>query len=273
MICNIQATSCASPVVPFNPQNRLISTDDVLRILEKYDIKIESINIDVYRCAMVHKSYCTRKNENFLEGNTMCPDGCIPLQEESNERLEFLGDSVLSIIVAHYLYERYPDENEGFLTRMRTKIVNGKMLAYLCKCVELHRFILLSKQIEENDGRSNSNILEDAFEAFLAAVYLDHGFELAREWVVSVLENTLDFSELVRQNNNYKDTFLKFFQQQFGYMPKFLELDVTTQNNQKVYKMCIKNNNNIIISVGLGSNKKEAENSAAKIALEQFKVC
>ena len=263
-------------VLPYNTKNTLMMDSHLKAILSAYDVTEPFNNLDVYRCAMVHKSYCTRKNENFYDGNTECPPGCLPLQEESNERLEFLGDSVLSIAVASYLYERYPDENEGFLTRMRTKLVNGKMLARLCKIIGLEKYILISKQIEDNDGRGISNILEDAFEAFLAAIYQDFNYETAKTWIVSVIENNLDFSELVMQNHNYKDQILKYFQQNYGYMPRFYEQNVETLNNHKVFKVCLKDSNDNIISIGTGCNKKEAENVAAKIALEtlcvEFKV-
>jgi ribonuclease-3 len=253
-------------VVPFNEKNILFSEECVNVILQKYGVK-RARDISLYRCAMVHKSYCTRKNENFVEGNTECPKDCLPLQEESNERLEFVGDSVLGVAMAGYLFERYPDENEGFLTRMRTKLVNGKMLARLCKLVGLNKYIMISKQIEDNDGRNISNILEDAFEAFLAAVYLDHGFELSKEWIVNVVEEHLDFAELVRQNNNYKDQLLKHFQQNHGYVPRFYEMSVESMNNQKVFKVCLKDSHDNMISIGQGSSKKEAENDAAKSAL------
>jgi ribonuclease-3 len=257
--------------VPYNEANILLSEADLRMLLAEYSVTKPFKNIDTYRCAMVHKSYCTRKNENFFEGNVDCPANCIPLQEESNERLEFLGDSVLSIAIASYLFERYPDENEGFLTRLRTKIVNGKMLAKLSKLIGLEKYILISKQIEENDGRNISNILEDAFEAFLAAVYLDFDYETAKTFIISIVETHLDFSELIRTNTNYKDQILKHFQHTHGYTPKFYEVDVETDsNNHKCFKVCLKDKANNIISRGEGGSKKEAENAAAKKALERL---
>lgn len=258
--------------LPFNELNVLMTDDDARRMLAAYDVGCGVRDISLYRCAMVHKSYCTRKNENFVEGNTSCPANCLPLQEESNERLEFLGDSILGVAIASYLFERYPNENEGFLTRMRTKLVNGKMLAKLCKWVGLQKYIMISKQIEENDGRHISNILEDAFEAFLAAIYLDHGYEHAKEWIVNVVERHLDFAELVRQNHNYKDQILKYFQQNHGYIPRFYEVNVENLHNHKVFKVCLKDTHDNIISIGQGASKKEAENDAAKAALSSLCV-
>lgn len=277
-MANIIATSSSNPlnetqVTPYNELNRVISHKELENILQSYDVDEPYRNIDIYRQAFVHKSYCTRKNENFLDGNVNCPPNCLPLQEESNERLEFLGDSILGKVVAAYLFERYPDENEGFLTKMRTKLVNGKMLAHLSQLVGLKPFILLSKQIEEGDGRSSVNILEDAFEAFIAAIYMDYedkGDEMARRWILSVIENNLDFAELIKNNNNYKDLFLKYFQQNFNYIPKFYEMKVETINNQKRYTVCIKDNKGNIISLGRGSTKKEAENDASKNGLNEY---
>lgn len=252
---------------PFNEANILLKDVDLKKFLSTYDVIETPHNTSIYRSAFVHKSYCTRKNENFIEGNQNCPENCLPLQEDSNERLEFLGDAVLSMSVASYLFERYPDENEGFLTRMRTKLVNGKMLAYLSKTIGLDRFIMISKQIEESDGRNIANILEDAFEAFLAAIYIDLGYEIAKTWVISVIETHLDFAELISQNTNYKDQLLKYFQQTQGQVPKFFEQDIEIHNNQKLYKVCLKDATGNVLSIGKGNNKKEAENDAARQVL------
>jgi ribonuclease III len=275
---NIIATSSSNPlnetqITPYNELNRVICHDELVNILKSYDVDEPYRNIDIYRQAFVHKSYCTRKNENFLDGNVNCPQNCLPLQEESNERLEFLGDSILGKVVAAYLYERYPDENEGFLTKMRTKLVNGKMLAHLSQLVGLKPFILLSKQIEDGEGRNSVNILEDAFEAFIASIYMDFeekGDEMARRWILGVIENNLDFAELIKQNNNYKDLFLKYFQQNFNYIPKFFEMKVETINNQKRYTVCIKDNKGNVICIGRGGTKKEAENDASKNGLNEY---
>lgn len=261
-------------ILPYNPANVLVSEEDITNILQTYGVEASFRDINMYRKAFVHKSYCTRKNENFVNGNINCPLNCIPLQEESNERLEFFGDSILNMVIADYLFERYPDENEGFLTRMRTKLVNGKMLAFLSEKVGFSKFILISKQIDDGGGRTNFNILEDTFEAFIAALYLDmhhKGLECAKDWIVSVIESFIDFSELIKQNNNYKDMFLKHYQQCYNTMPKFFEMNVDNSNsNGKLHTICIKDSAGNIISIGKGCNKKDAENNAARQALTQY---
>lgn len=265
----------AAVSLPYNALNKLIGSENVQAILSRYGLDTKHKDTNLYRKSFVHKSYCTRKNENFVDGNVNCPEGCLPLQEESNERLEFLGDSILNIVVADYLFERYPDENEGFLTRMRTKLVNGKMLAHLSALVGLNNYVLISKQIEENEGRKNLNILEDCFEAFIAAIYLDFGndgFHAAQTWIIGVIEDHLDFSELIRQNHNYKDLLLKYFQQNFGYAPRFFEMSIETNpvNNSKIYTVCVKDEKGNVLSIGTGSNKKDAENDSARKALNDF---
>lgn len=258
---------------PYNPKNELLPKEFVESKLKAYGVTQTLQSIELYRCATVHRSYCTRKNENFVDGNLSCPTDCLPLQEESNERLEFLGDSVLSVVVAGYLFERYPDSNEGFLTKMRTKIVNGKMLATLCKYLGLQKYILMSHQIEQSGGREMLNILEDAFEAWLGAMYMDMGYTCVQEWLISFLEEHLDFIDLIRTNTNYKDQILKHYQHTYGYVPRFYEIDITTDgNNHKTFKVCLKDKYDHVVSIGTGSCKKEAENAAALKALELLKL-
>ena len=258
--------------LPYNELNRLITQQDVETLLHEYCPSMQVNNLNFYRTAMVHRSYCTRKNENFVNGNTQCPPNCLPLQEESNERLEFLGDAVINLIVGKYLFDRYPDENEGFLTKLRTKLVNGNMLASLCELVKLQPFVIISKQIESNQGRLNKKILEDAFEAFIGAMYCDMNacIEKVEEWFIALLEGNLDFSELITTNTNYKDMFLKYFQHSYNYIPKFMELNTETIHNGKLYTVCIKDKNKGIVSTGKGPSKKHAENDAAYNALKYY---
>ena len=127
---------------------------------------LEVKNINLYRVAFVHKSYCTMKNADFDKSNANCPTDCLPLQDMSYERLEFLGDSLLGMIVTNYLYLRFPDQNEGFLSKIRTKIVNGRMLGYLSEKVGLPKFAIISKQVEESGGRNNYKIIAYGGEKF-----------------------------------------------------------------------------------------------------------
>jgi dsRNA-specific ribonuclease len=264
--------------LPYNQYNKLLSLEVLDEYTKQYSAQVRPACIAIYQTALLHKSYCTRKNDNFQNGNIRCPSNCIPLQEESNERLEFLGDAILSLVIGKYLFLRYPNESEGFLTKIRTKLVNGNMLSDLCRLTIIPNYILISKQIEETHGRSNKKILEDAFEAFIAAMFLDlerqgkPAFELTYEWLINFIEANVDFTDLLLQNNNHKDTFMKWFQHQYNYLPKFQELDNDTTANGKNHRIAIKDKADIVIAIGSGCNKKQAENDAAQNALTFYGV-
>lgn len=252
--------------LPFNQLNVVISESDVYHLLKAYSCSHIIKNINIFRCAMVHRSYCTRKNETIIVGNGKCPIDCIPLQDNSNERLEFLGDAVLNLIVGGYLFERYDQENEGFLTKIRTKLVCGQMLAVLAAKIDINKFFIISKQIEETNGRDNTKILEDMFEAFLGALYLDadHNVDIVAEWLMTVIETHVDFSHIILHNDNPKDCVIRHFQHTYGYIPKFEEYNIEFVDGKKQFKVCIRDTMNVITSIGSGSSKKKAENDCAQ---------
>lgn len=261
--------------LPYNEQNVVISKKAIIEMLNQYGVigidDISDYDLQIYRTSMIHKSYCTRKNENIINGNVLCPKTCITLQEESNERLEFLGDAVISLIIGKYLFMRYQDKNEGFLTKMRTKLVNGIMLASLCEYCCLGKYLIISKQIEENNGRSNKKLLEDLFEAFIGAMVSHIGYDQTELWYINLIEDSIDFSDLVLSNNNYKDTFIKAYQNLYNCLPRFCDHKKIKQacgKNGLIYSVYIKDNNNNTIASGIGETKKLAENEAAKNAMK-----
>lgn len=251
--------------LPYNPNNVLVSHDDVMGILSDYLDNPFINDLNIYRKAFVHRSYCTRKNENFVNGNSNCPPNCLPLQEESNERLEFLGDAIVNLAVGRYLFNRYPDENEGFMTKIRTKLVNGNMLSSFALIIRLDRFVMISKQIEDNEGRVNKKIMEDVFEAFVGAMINDvKEYSIVEEWLVNLIEANIDFSDLISTNTNYKDTLIKHFQYNHNVCPKFLEISVDTNSfGCKKYTICVKGVDDELLGIGTGASKKHAENNAA----------
>jgi len=139
------------------------------------DIKVN--NIDIYQKAFIHRSYL--KNNYNDEHDTKC----VPLQETCNETYEFLGDTILNSVVGSYLYERFSDENEGFLTKTRTKMVRGTTLGQLAKRLGFGQWVIISQHVDTESGRENLRILEDLFESFIAAIYLDNGSDpLKQDW-------------------------------------------------------------------------------------------
>lgn len=279
--------------LPYNPNNKVLQEHDLRQLFDDHGLEgIQFHNINLYRNAFIHRSYCTMKNADFVTGNERCPPDCIPLQEMSYERLEFLGDAILGMVVARYLFERYPDQNEGFLSMMRTKIVNGKMLGSLGQKIGFHQFALISKQIEDAQGRTNYKTMEDIFEAFIAAIYLDFqnesdtqkmpvslasliplsgaGFHIAETWIVSILEKYLDFVDLIQTQTNYKDMLSKYMQNNLQDAPRFYEVNVDKRgknSNSAVFTYCVKDKTGAVIGSAKGTSKKDAENNAALVAL------
>jgi ribonuclease-3 len=279
---------------PYNNKNILIQNVDLQEIFNNNGLSnIKFKNIDLYRVAFVHKSYCTMKNIDFDKSNINCPADSLPLQDMSYERLEFLGDSLIGMIVANYLYNRFPDQNEGFLSKIRTKIVNGRMLGYLSDKIGFPKFAIISKQVEETGGRNNFKIMEDIFEAFIGALFLDFqtendkvllpnninispftgaGYFIVESFIIYIIENYIDFCELIRLKNNYKDMLVSYMTHNLQDIPKFYEVKVSIKDNIRIFTYCIKDRNNAIIATSTGTNKKEAENNTAKEALIYYNV-
>lgn len=276
--------------LPYNNQNQILQESDLKAFFNSNGLEgIKFNNINLYRNAFIHKSYCTMKNTDFTSSNVKCPSDCIPLQDMSYERLEFLGDSILGFVVANYLYMRFPDQNEGFLSKIRTRIVNGKMLGYLAEKLGFNKFAIISKQVEDANGRNNYKIMEDIFEAFIGALYIDFqttddmvklpekiklepltgaGYFVAEQWIIYIIENYLDISDLILQKTNYKDMLIGYMQQTFQFTPKFNEISVTnTKDNNKIFSYCVRDRTNTIIATSQGNSKKDAENNVSKEAL------
>lgn len=160
-----------------NPHNKLITAKDLEEMFYSAGMDLKVKNIEIYRKAFVHRSYLKHKCKEPFE------EDCIPLQDDCNESYEFLGDTILNSVVGSYLYERFPFENEGFLTKTRTKMVRGVTLGEISKRLDFGKWVLISQHVEAENGRENLRILEDLFESFIGAIYLDNGCEtIANEW-------------------------------------------------------------------------------------------
>ena len=222
-------------------------------------ISMRPVNLEHYYQAFVHKS---------IQKYTKNSCNALNYTKQSYERYEYLGDSVLSLIIANYLFKKYPDKNEGFLTRIRTKIVNGKTLARFSRELNLGRHILLSSNVEKIDGRNNDRILEDIFEALICAIYLDLGFAKAEKFVIQIVEKYTVVEEL-EVDDNYKDILLRFCQSKMNTTPSYdtVELNGPPHNRQFKVACFIQS---IQYKFGIGKCKKVAEQLAAKETLKHF---
>ena len=208
----------------------------------------EPVNINLYKLALLHKS----KNEN-----------------ESNERLEYLGDAVLNLIVAEYLFKKYPFKDEGFLTKIRSKIVSRESLNNLGRKVGLKELINF-KNVNEYSKNYNS-IYGDALEAIIGAVYLDVGFEYCQEYIVkNIIIPYYNFDELVNKTHNFKSKILEWSQKEKKLI-KFSTKKIILKNNSSQFEsiLIIENKE---ISKGFGSNKKSAEKDASRLACEKLEL-
>ena len=154
-----------------NPLNKLVTPSDIEAIMRTNGLDIKVNDIEIYQKAFIQRSYL--KN-NYNDENDQ---SCVPLQDVCNETYEFLGDTILNSVVGSYLYERFSNENEGFLTKTRTKMVRGTTLGQLAKRLGFGQWVIISQHVDAEGGRENLRILEDLFESFIAAIYLDNGSE------------------------------------------------------------------------------------------------
>jgi ribonuclease-3 len=207
--------------------------------------------------ALTHKSYVNERRE---PGRT------------HNERLEFLGDAVLSLIISDYLARQYPELSEGALSKLKAKLVSETPLAHAARRLDLGRYLRLGRGEERSKGRDKTSLLADAMEAVIAAVYLDGGFEASRDFTVNVLADALQQLDAVHKQpggDDYKTRFQEWCQKQYEILPQYLVVGETGPDHQKIFEVEVHVNQRVV-GVGRGNSKKEAEQEAAMQALEQM---
>lgn len=212
----------------------------------KKDVNHDEINMKLYTKAFTHKSYTKDKLQ-------------------CNERLEFVGDAVLNLIIGHYLYEKYPNENEGFLTRIRTKLVSGKNLSLIAKEKKFNKYIKMNERALNKEWNNNPRILEDVCESFIGALFLDRGYETCKTWI---LDNIIpqDDDEL-QKDNNYKDILMKHIQTKNMKTPIYKVFKEDGPDHSKTFTVQVYVND-MLLSNGKGLTKKIAEQDGAKKALD-----
>jgi len=188
----------------------------------------------------------------------------------NNERLEFLGDAVLDLIVGEYLYVKFPNKDEGTLSKIRASLVNEGGFAKLAKVLNLGDFLFLSSAEENNKGRTKKSLLSNAFEALMGAVYLEAGLEKSREIAIKLLEDNYPKIDLDSLCKDYKTSLQELTQAIYGTTPTYTLIGSTGPDHDKVFEIAIVLNNKEIAKAK-GKSKKEAQQDAAKIALVKLK--
>lgn len=212
-------------------------------------------NIGLLREALQHSSYVNEQRDPDLQ---------------DNERLEFLGDAVLDLVITHILMEQFPKTREGDLSRMRATIVNESQLSLVAQRLNLGRHLLLGRGEAQSNGQEKKSILADALEAVIAAVYLDGGLQAGFE----VLER--QFSEMISHvrdrlaEEDFKSRLQELVQVQFKRIPDYKIVAESGPDHDKTFEVRL-NIGNSLTTHGTGKSKKAAEQAAAEVAIEKLK--
>lgn len=272
-----------------NPINKEITEDIINNIFNKYKINFQiNNNIDIFIQGLTHESFSVNINnyEELKQEFLITHKNMVFVKQYNYERLEFLGDAIIKPIISIYLVERYPYENEGFLSTLRTKIESTNTLSHFFKCLGLHDYILLSQSVEQENGRNNIHILEDCFEAFIGALFkysqlngISYGdiMNIIQKLMNILIETELNLSELI-QMKDYKGALNEYCHKEKIQLPKYIKNNITSHlqtykgkytNEKEIYMY----NVSVIvdgITYGPASDivLKEAEQKVAKMALD-----
>jgi ribonuclease-3 len=187
----------------------------------------------------------------------------------NNERLEFLGDAVLDLIVGEYLFKKFPKENEGLLSKIRASLVNEKGFAKLAGDISLGDALLISLAEENNCGRTKPSLLSNAFEAIIGAIYLESGLIDASRVAVDLIEASYETIDLNSLSKDFKTTLQELTQAEFGETPTYKMVRAFGPDHKKEFEIAIELQHKIV-SVAIGRSKKDAQQRAAEIALKKL---
>jgi len=218
-----------------------------LSLLEK-KIRIKFKNIKLLEEAFTHKSYAIE------HGTMLC-----------NERLEFLGDSIISAVVAHFLYKRFPNVDEGKLSKMKSQIVSRSNLSLWAADMQLGQYLFLSQGEEATGGRKRESLLGNVYEALVGAIFLDQGFGRAQRLVLRQLAKRKRIVE-----NDYKSKLQETVQKRFKVTPLYAVINESGPDHAKIFTLEVRLNKRVL-GTGEGRSKKEAEQLAAKEALKTIR--
>jgi len=213
-------------------------------------------NRKLLHTALTHSSY---SNEKRAHGD----------KESCNERLEFLGDSVLSLIVSNYIFSVYPDMPEGELSKVRAGTICEKALAEFARNIKLGDYLFLGRGEELTNGRKRPSILADAFEALLASIYLDGSIEDVKRFLLPFVKREIKSILESGHTADYKSILQQIVQQEKGELLEYVLVEESGPAHKRIFTVEARLNNNVV-GVGTAGNKREAEQIAAREALSLF---
>lgn len=234
-----------------NAWDHLIQEASLIEVKLGYSFSDKSL----LALAFVHRSFF---NENRQ------------LVKQHNERLEFLGDAILGLLISEYLYKYLPSTPEGELSYLRSRLVEAtSCMAYIQK-LELEKYLLLGKGEQRNDGRGRETILADLFEALMGAIYLDGGIDATRKFLFKTFSREID-AILKTPLQNWKALLQDFAQKKHQKAPIYKVLNEMGPDHSKSFSVAVEINDEIV-GTGQGSSKKEAQQAAAAAALVRFGI-
>ncbi|PQJ95514.1 ribonuclease III [Chromatium okenii] len=190
----------------------------------------------------------------------------------NNERLEFLGDALIGFLIAEVLSEKFPDANEGTLSRMRASLVKRESLAELARKLKLGDYLRLGAGELRTGGHARDSILADALEAVLGAIYLDGGFTAARQVVLALFADRLNATSATQSGKDPKTQLQEWLQSRRRALPEYVVVTVAGDQHNQSFTVRCQLSDALIYSLGTGSSRRRAEQSAAELMLEQIKI-
>ncbi|RJP18562.1 MAG: ribonuclease III [Candidatus Abyssobacteria bacterium SURF_5] len=246
------------PLSSRNLNNSTVMGNDSERRKELKDLEkllgVHMRRIDLLNQALCHPSYVNELPEE---------------RGEHYEKLEFLGDAVLELIISHELYEAYPQYEEGELTKLRAAVVSKPTLAKTAKKIGIDPFIKLGKGEELGGGRKRNSLLADALEALIGAIYLDGGLKMAREFILQHFSDEIERLDKDQQKMDYKSILQEKTQMRFQTLPKYTVVRESGPPHDRTYDVLLTIKDEPY-GIGTGRNKKEAQQNAARAALKKM---
>jgi ribonuclease-3 len=263
-----------------NEKNIYITKKYVELVLSKYSLNHKVKDLELFQTAVTHISYLnitklTEKTVKLLKDVPPIenPDDAIPLamdKEHTYGRLEYLGDAVIHHVIAKYLYERYPTEGEGFLTKLRTNLEKSHALANLSRKIKLIDYAVIARNIELSGGREKDHLAEDIFEAFVGALSCETSYDDYSKFIINIIESEIDIADIISNDDNYKDQLMRHFHKLKWEVPKYNDEEVDLEN--KIFTISVKNPDGKIIGIATSNTKSNASKLAAMKALKYLGI-
>lgn len=256
-----------------NSQNKLLSEKIIFKMLNDCNIVVTrgtKLKLRRFNEAMTHRSYLSRTKKT-TDKKIPVDKLCVPLQKKSNCRLQFLGGAVLHFVVTYMLFKKYDVEDEGFLTRLRSKLENKEVLFYLAQQTDIASYVMVSQNIEMLHGRNNINIIGGGFEAFIGALYLEMDLKVTNDFVLTTYETNYDIDAIAQDETNHKEVIYHYFNRKGWSHPVYQLIKESGPDHNKIFEIALcRPNSDDIWTTGTGSSKRKAEQNASKQAYQEI---